>query len=103
MGLYSSYTDFNRGEYKRFVASTAQTEQQHAFVYCGGKEWGDDKPRNSRMVAQSLKLYQTLTKRGVSCQLALDSELPHYETAWETYFYPFARDFLDRYYSSLQK
>ena len=99
MGLFSSYTDFNRGQYYRFLKSTPQTEAQHAFVYCGGKEWGDDKPRNSRMLAQSIELYKTLAKRGVSCQLALDSELPHYETAWEIYFRDFAQDFLDRYYA----
>ena len=102
MGLFSGYTDFNRGEYKRFLKNNPQTEKQHAFVYCGGKEWGDDERRNARMENQSIRLYETLAKRNVSCVLALDSELPHYETAWETYFRPFARDFLDRYYSSLQ-
>ena len=98
MGLFSSYTDFNRGEYERFLRNTLQTETQHALVYCGGKEWGDDASRNERMVAQSVKLYETLTKRGVSCELVLNSELPHYETAWEIYFRQFARNFLDRYY-----
>ena len=102
MGLFSSYTDFNRGEYKRFLRNTPQTEKQHAFVYCGGKEWGDDASRNSRMVAQSVKLYETLTTRNVSCELALNSELPHYETAWEIYFRPFARDFINRYFTKIQ-
>lgn len=98
MGLFSSYTEFNQYAFDKFVAATPQTETQHAFVYCGGKEW-NDAPRDKRMVAQSLKLYQMLTKRGVPTQLALDSEQPHYETAWEIYFRPFAQDFLDRYYN----
>ena len=98
LGLFSSYTDFNRGEYNRFLRNTPQIAPQHAFVYCGGKEWGNDQPRNERMVAQSVKLYETLAKRNVSCELVLNSDLPHYETAWEIYFYNFARDFLDRYY-----
>ena len=97
MGLFSSYTDFNRGEYNRFLKNTPQTAKQHAFVYCGGKEWGDDLSRNERMVAQSVQLYDTLAKRGISCKLALDSDLPHYETAWEIYFRQFALDFIDRY------
>ena len=100
MGLFSSYTDFNRGEYERFVRLTPQTEYQHAFVYCGGKEWGDDLPRNKRMEAQSVKLYETLAKRNVSCELVLNSDLPHYETAWEIYFRPFAHDFLSRYFTN---
>ena len=98
MGLFSTYTDFNRGLYNRFLQQTPQLEQQHAFVYCGGKEWGDDLSRNKRMVAQSVKLYETLVNRNISCELALNSDLPHFETAWEIYFRRFARDFLDRYY-----
>ena len=98
MGLFSSYTDFNRGQYERFLKQTPQIEQQHAYIYCGGKEWGDDLSRNKRMLAQSVKLYETLVKRSISCELALNSDLPHYETAWEIYFRAFANGFLARYY-----
>lgn len=97
MGLFSSYTDFNRAKFNRFVRNTAQTEPQHAFVYCGGKEWNDG-PRDKRMLTQSGRLYQTLTKRNVICELVVDSEQPHYETAWEIYFYKFAQEFIERYY-----
>lgn len=98
MGLFSGYTQFNERAFNKFVAATPQTTQQHAFVYCGGKEWNDP-PRDKRMVEQSLKLYKILTKRGIPCQLALDSVQHHYETAWEIYFRPFAHDFLERYYT----
>ena len=100
MGLFSSYTAFNGGEFARFVKNTAQTLPQHAFVYCGGKEWGADLGRNRRMEQLSVDLYGTLRKRGILCELVLNSELPHYETAWETYFYKFAQDFLARYYNN---
>ena len=96
MGLFSAYTDFNRAKFERFVMNTPQDETQHAFVYCGGKEW-NNAPRDKRMLAQSCRLYQTLAKRNVACELVLDSEQPHYETAWEIYFYMFAQEFVNRY------
>lgn len=103
MGLFSSYTEFNQHAFARFMRQTLQTEIQHAFIYCGGKEWGDDIPRNKRIENSSCVLYKTLVKRNIACELVLDSELPHYETAWETYFYDFARAFLNRYYNQPQK
>ncbi|MCH5157430.1 MAG: alpha/beta hydrolase [Clostridiales bacterium] len=99
MGLFSSYTDFNRAKFNSFVRNTPQAEAQHAFVYCGGKEW-NDAPRDRRMLSQSLRLYDILVNRNVICELVLDSEQPHYETAWEIYFYTFAQEFLSRYYSA---
>lgn len=98
MGLFSTYTEFNQAAFDRFVRMTPQAEPQHAFVYCGGKE-GDDYTTNGRMLRNSLKLYKTLAKR-MSCELALNSDLPHYEAAWEVYFRPFAFAFLHRYYNS---
>ena len=103
MGLFSSYTDFNKGAFRRFVKNTPQQLPQHAFVYCGGKEWGNDKQRNRRMENISVRLYDMLRQRGIPSQLVLDSELPHYETAWETYFLPFAQEFLCRYYVGQEK
>lgn len=99
MGLFSSYTEFNQPAFNRFVAKNPQTLPQHAFIYCGGKEWGDDIPRNRRIENSSKNLYKTLVKRSITCELVLNSEMPHYETAWEIYFYKFAQDFLDRYYA----
>ena len=100
LGLFSSYTEFNQSMFNRFERSTPQTEQQHAFIYCGGKEWGDDIPRNKRIENSSCRLYRQLRKRNISCLLLLDSEQPHYESAWEIYFYKFAQDFLNRYFAS---
>ena len=97
MGLFSTYTEFNQWAFDRFVRQTAQNEPQHALVYCGGKE-GDDYTTNGRMLNNSRKLYNTLAKRKIACELVLNSELPHYESAWEIYFYKFAQDFLARYY-----
>ena len=98
LGLFSTYTEFNQPAFNRFVRATAQTEHQHALVYCGGKE-GDDYTTNGRMVRNSLRLYKTLEKRNLSCQLVLDSEQYHYETAWGIHFYKFAQDFLTRYFT----
>ena len=98
MGLFSTYTEFNQGAFNRFDRLTAQTQEQYAFIYCGGKEWGDELMRNRRIERSSVKLYYRLRKRNICCELMLNSELPHYETAWERYFYHFARDFLIRYY-----
>lgn len=99
LGLFSTYTEFNQPAFDKFVKRTAQTQSQHALVYCGGKE-GDDYTTNGRMVRNSCKLYKTLTKRGICCELVLNSELHHYETAWEIYFYKFAQDFISRYYTN---
>ena len=96
MGLFSTYTEFNQLAFDRFVRKTSQIEAQQALVYCGGKE-GDDYTTNGRMVRNSCKLYKTLTKREISCELVLNSDLVHHESAWEIYFYKFAQDFLDRY------
>ena len=102
MGLFSTYTEFNQAAFDRFVRNTKQTLSQHAFIYCGGKEWGSDTVASKRIEKCACKLYEKLTKRNISCELMLNSELPHYETAWERYFYNFAQDFLDRY-SKLNK
>lgn len=102
MGLFSTYTEFNQPAFNRFVAKTPQQLTQHAFVYCGGKE-GDEFTTNNRMLNNSLKLYKTLSKRNLSCELAFNSDFYHYESAWEVYFFKFAQDFLDRYYSHQQQ
>ena len=99
MGLFSTYTEFNQSAFDKFVHSTSQTEPQHAFIYCGGKEWGNELARNKRIENSSIKLYNQLRKRGITCELMLNSELPHYESSWEIYFYKFAQDFLKRYYA----
>ena len=103
MGLFSTYTAFNQFAFDRFVKKTPQSLPQHALIYCGGKEWGDAKRRNRHIENNSKKLYKQLAKRSITCELLLNSELPHYETAWEIYFRKFAQDFLDRYYDYKQK
>ena len=105
MGLFSSYTEFNQAAFDRFEKKTAQSLPQHALVYCGGKEWGNDKKRNQRIEESSKNLYKMLVKRGIVCELVLNSEFIHYETAWEVYFRKFAYDFLERYeqFKQLQK
>lgn len=103
MGLFSTYTQFNQWAFDSFVRQTEQTQSQHAFIYCGGKEWGNDTPRNKRIENCSRELYTMLAKRGISCELVLNSDLPHYETSWEIYFYKFANDFLNCYYNFQQK
>lgn len=97
MGLFSSYTEFNQGAFDAFLRRTPQTQPQHAYIYCGGKEW-DYAPANRRILNASFKLYRNLSKRGVCCRLDVDCTQKHYETAWEIYFEHFARDFLRRYY-----
>ena len=98
MGLFSTYTEFNQPAFNRFESRTVQNLPQHAFIYVGGKEWGNQDPvGNRRMVASSVALYDRLVKREVCCELAVDSELIHFETAWEAYFRPFAEHFLQRY------
>ncbi len=98
MGLFSTYTAFNQPAFNHFENSTPQNLPQHAFIYAGGKEWGqEDSKANRQMVTIAVNLYNTLFKRQICCELVVDSELPHYETAWETYFRPFAESFLERY------
>ncbi len=98
MGLFSTYTAFNQLAFNNFENTTAQSMPQHAFIYAGGKEWGqEDSKANREMVNIAVNLYKKLFKRQICCELVLDSELPHYETAWETYFRPFAEHFLERY------
>lgn len=98
MGLFSTYTEFNQPAFNRFEMHTVQNLPQHAFIYVGGKEWGaEDVKGNKRMETSSVNLYNRLVKRRISCELVIDSELPHFETAWETYFLPFAKHFLQRY------
>lgn len=99
MGLFSTYTPFNQSAFNRFVAKTPQTLSQHALIYCGGKE-GLDTTSDAAMLKSSRKLYSTLAKRGISCQLVFDSEMKHYETAWNKHFYQFAYDFLARVYTA---
>ena len=71
---------------------------QHAFVYCGGKEW-DHLTTDKRMLRNSLSLYNTLSKRKIHSKLVFDSQIKHFETAWSVYFKQFATDFLQRYYN----
>ena len=101
MGLFSTYTEFNQMAFDRFVRKTPQTLPQYALVYCGGKEW-DNKRDSERIERCAYKLYRTLKKRNITCELLVNSDLPHYETSWEKYFYKFAWDFLDRYYTEKQ-
>ena len=98
MGLFSTYTEFNQPAFNRFIRKSTQLQSQHALIYCGGKEWGDDIAASKRIESSACLLYKQLTKRGIACELLLNSEQPHYESAWEIYFYKFAQDFLDRYY-----
>lgn len=93
MGLFSTYTPFNQRAFDRFMAATPQKLPQNAFVYCGGKE-GLEYVSDARMLNCSLKLYSDLSKRGVYCRLVFDSQMKHYETAWQKYFYCFAYEFL---------
>lgn len=100
MGLFSTYLQFNKRAFCSYLKQTPQTLEQHAFVYCGGKE-GDNSKRGDRiMAADSLDLYKRLSKRGVHCELLFNSDFNHFETAWDFYFDKFARDFLHRYYSA---
>lgn len=100
MGLFSTFSQFNRRAFYRFLNKTPQTLPQHALIYCGGKEW-DKARRNEMMVNDSLALYKKLACRGVHCELLLNCDFKHFETAWEVYFRKFADDFLYRYYSSI--
>lgn len=98
MGLFSTYTEFNQVRFDAFVRSTKQRLPQHAFVYCGGKEW-DHLTTDKRMLRNSLSLYNTLSKRKIHSKLVFDSQMKHFETAWSVYFKQFATDFLQRYYN----
>ena len=98
MGLFSTFSQFNSKAFHSFLNGTPQTLPQYALVYCGGREM-DNVSANKRMLADSWTLYEKLAKRGVSCELLINSDYNHYETAWRAYFYKFAYDFLERYYS----
>lgn len=100
MGLFSTYTPFNQPAFDRFVKKTPQTLPQHALVYCGGKEGLN--VSDKRMLKSSENLYKTLAKRDISCELLINSEMKHFETAWDIYFRKFADDFLERYAQSKQ-
>ena len=102
LGLFSTFTQFNKPALYKYEAKTSQALPQHAFVYVGGKEWSSDKA-NKKMVCQSSKLYDRLVKRGMSCELVVSSDQPHFETAWEIYFRKFAQDFINRYHEYKQK
>ncbi len=99
MGLFSTYSQFNRSAFNKFLDKNQQILPQHALVYCGGKEFGV-KRGDSVMIKDSLSLYAKLSARGIECELLFNSSFNHYETAWGVYFDKFARDFLARYYSS---
>lgn len=99
MGLFSTYSQFNKGALNKFISKTPQTLPQRALIYCGGKEW-NDKRGDATMINDSLDLYRRLCRRGVTCELLFNSEFKHFETAWEVYFRKFAEDFLSDYYSS---
>ncbi len=97
MGLFSTYTPFNQLAFDWFLHETPQTLPQHAVVYCGGKE-GLEATSDKQMMNCSVKLYKQLSKRGISTELMLDSEMVHNETSWDVYFSKFAVEFLQRYY-----
>lgn len=96
MGLFSTFTAFNQRAFDSFLLSTPQTFSQHALIYCGGKE-GLEIP-DDYMVNCSVRLYRSLSARGIATELVIDSEMKHFETAWDKHFYKFAADFLARYY-----
>jgi len=98
MGLFSTYSQFNRAAFNRFLNKVPQTLPQHAVIYCGGKEFGNKRDDNT-MIKDSLDLYNRLSKRNISCELLFNSDFNHFETAWGIYFEKFARDFLERYYN----
>lgn len=98
MGLFSTYTEFNQRAFDRFVKATPQRQEQYAFIYCGGKEW-ENKRDSERIENSACKLYRTLKGRAIHCEFVLNSDLPHYETSWEKYFYNFADGFLSRYHA----
>ncbi len=98
IGLFSTYSHFNKGALDKFLNKTPQTLPQYALVYCGGRE-GDNNRGDKVMANDSLDLYKKLSKRGIECELLLNSTFKHFEAAWGTYFDKFARDFLARYYA----
>ena len=102
MGLFSTHAQFNERALYKYEANTAQALPQHAFVYVGGKEWGNEKA-DKRYVKQSRALYDRLSKRGIRSEFLVISEQPHDEYSWEIAFYKFAQDFLDRYNEYKQK
>lgn len=101
MGLFSTWSVFSQKQFDGFVKKTPQILPQRALVYCGGKE--NENEKYAKVIADaSLKLYKNLQKRGVSCELLMNSDFVHDETAWGVYFFKFASDFLARYYSSVK-
>lgn len=99
MGLFSTFTPFNTRAFENFLRSTSQALPQQAFVYCGGKE-GLQAVSDDKMVAASERLYSRLAARGIDCELVIDSEMPHFETAWDKHFEKFALNFLKLYAAS---
>ena len=102
MGLFSAHTEFNEPALYKYEAKTSQALPQHAFVYVGGKEWGEEKA-DKRYISKSRALYDRLVKRGITCEFLVGSDQPHDEYAWQIYFRYFARDFLERYHEYKQK
>lgn len=101
MGLFSTFTPFNQAAFDNFVRKTPQSLPQHAVIYCGGKE-GLDTTSDKHMMKCSVSLYKKLAKRGIECELLINSEMAHSEAAWDEYFGKFASDFLERYYQNRQ-
>lgn len=102
VGLFSTHAAFNELAMYIFESKTAQALPQHALVYVGGKEWGNDR-RDRRYVRQSRRLYDRLVKRELNCEFVVSSDALHDETAWEIAFRKFAQDFLERYQEYKQK
>ena len=102
MGLFSTHVAFNEHAFYKYESKTSQVLPQHAFVYVGGKEWGEPKA-DAKYVRQSRELYDTIVKRNIACDFLMGSEQPHDEYAWQIYFRRFAQDFLDRYFEYKQK
>lgn len=99
MGLFSTFSQFNKRAFNKFLTSAPQILPQYALIYCGGKEM-EKASASNRMLDDSFNLYYKLSARGVSCELLVNSDFNHYETAWGVYFHKFALDFLNRYYQA---
>lgn len=99
MGLFSPFTPFNLGAYRKFLKNTPQILPQHALVYCGGKE--SISVSDKAMEKASIELYNKLSQRQVVTELLFNSDMVHNERAWDIYFQKFAMDFLNRYYAQL--
>ena len=99
IGLFSTYSQFNKNAFNAFLSRAPQTLPQYALIYCGGKEFGE-RHGDKVMERNSMDLYKRLSKRNVKCELLFNSDFNHFETAWGFYFDKFARDFLARYYKA---